>query len=135
MNKRKRGFFQHRKGLSNTKRRNRKYRWWSYLLLQTVQVYGINNYQYVEAKENLLKGPFFTGMSFIMKVPEFNIRLLSPTSTSVHIEVAIKFSGQQGIILEFHNNNGMSKRVKAFDVSSISHYREEDERYALFHFF
>ena len=110
--------------LSLTKERHRKYWWWSYLLLQTVQGYGINN----EWSEERLIGPFFTGMSFMMSVPEFNISLLSPTSTSVQIQVAIKFSGQEGIILEFHNNNGYSQYVQAFDVSSISRYREEDER-------
>ena len=113
--------------LSLTKVRQRKYWWWSYLLLQTINVYGITN-QYMSRER--LKGPFFTGMSFIMSVPEFNIRLLSPTSTSVQIQVAIKFSGRQGIILEFQNDTlGANHTVKGFNVSSISRYPEEDERY------
>ena len=115
--------------LSMTKQRNGKYWWWSYLLLQTIQNYGINNMN----NRGPLKGPFYTGMSFIMSVPEFNIQLFSPTSTSVQIQVAIKFSGQQGIILEFYNSDTYrSQLVKAFDVSSISRYREEDERYYMF---
>ena len=59
---------------------------------------------------------------------EFNIFLYSPTSTSVRIEVAIKFSGDQGMIIEFNNKKGAAKHVKGFDVSWISRYREEDER-------
>ena len=109
-----------------TKHRQRKYWWWSYRLLQTVQVYGIDNY----LTEEKLVGPFFTGMSFIMIIPEFKTSLYSPTSTSVQIQVAMKFSGHQGIILEFHNNNLQDTMVKGFDVPSISRYREEDERYS-----
>ena len=108
--------------LSITKHRHRKYWWWSYLLLQTVQIYGSSRY-------SGLTGPFFTGISFMMTLPQFNIHLISPTSTSVHVEVAMKFSGQQGIILEFHNHRGFSETVRAFDVSGISRYPEEDERY------
>ena len=110
--------------LSITIHRHTKYWWWGYLLSQTVLFCGINN----ENDKGPLKGPFFTGISFIMIVPEFNIHLQSPTSTSVHIEVAIKFSGQQGIILEFHNHHAHSQYARAFDVSSISRYPEEDER-------
>ena len=110
--------------LSITKHRHQKYWWWSKLLLQSVHAHGIDNYFPRD-----LKGPFFTGMSFMMTLPQFHIKLLSPTSTSVHIEVAIKFSGQQGIILEFNNRFGMSQHTKAFDVSAISRFPEEDERY------
>ena len=110
--------------LTQKNHRHAKYSWWGYYLHNAVNGHGISY------DKGSLTGPFFTGMSFKMIVPQFKIRLYSPTSTSVHIEVAMKFSGQQGIILEFHNNYGYSEKVKAFDVSSISRYPEEDERYS-----
>ena len=63
-----------------------------------------------------------------MNIPQFNITLLSPTSTSVHLEVAIKFSGQKGIIIEFNNESDDGGEVKGLDVSWLSRFREEDER-------
>ena len=64
-----------------------------------------------------------------MTMPQFSIKLLSPTSTSCHIEVAMKFSGEYGIIIEFNNQGGYAKYVYGLDVSWLSRYREEDERY------
>eukprot|EP01084_Bolivina_argentea_P297768 513047_1 len=58
-------------------------------------------------------------------MPAFNIRLCAPTSTSMQITVAIKFSTERGIVLQF--NNGGSD-LRGFDVSWISRYGYEDER-------
>ena len=115
--------------LSSIKRRNSKYWWMSKILRETVELYGKDT-----NRHNGLKGPFFTGMSFVMTMPEFMIRLCSPTSTTVHIEVATKFSGQTGIIIKLKAGRigGVDvgiDRVRAMDVSWISRYREEDERY------
>ena len=44
-------------------------------------------------------GPFYCGMSRVMPLPSFNINLYSPTSTSIHQEVAIKFADEAGIII------------------------------------
>ena len=107
-----------------TKQRHKKYYWLSKLLRETVSIYGKRN----SFGEGLL-GPFYCGMSTVMTMPEFAIKLLSPTSTSVHIEVAMKFSGEEGCIIEFNNEGGMATKVKGLDVSWLSRYKEEDERY------
>ena len=104
-----------------TKQKHRHYYWMSKLLRETVVVYGQGNvYDY----NGTLGGPFFCGMSMVLTLPQFVIHLYSPTSTSCHIEVAIKFSGQEGIIVEFMPND-----VKGLDLSWLSRYKEEDERY------
>eukprot|EP01084_Bolivina_argentea_P202626 346180_1 len=66
-------------------------------------------------------------MSFVMAIPEFRIRLCAPTSTSVHEEVAIKFSGRDGMIVELQIPIGFNW-LRTFDCSWISRYKEEDER-------
>ena len=112
--------------LQQTQNRNRKYWHWSKILQETIHFFGDNNIA------DALKGPFFCGMSIVMNMPQLNICLLSPTSTSVQIQVAMKFSGQQGMIIEFSNEQGRRQRqLCAFDCSWISRYKEEDERYDL----
>ena len=55
--------------------------------------------------------------------------IIGPTSTSVHLEVAVNFSGQSGIIIEFDNTKGEAQYVHGMDVSWISRYGgQEDER-------
>ncbi len=43
-----------------------------------------------EEKKNkiLEKGPYYCGLSYVMVIPQFNIRLYSRTSTTKQIEVA-----------------------------------------------
>ena len=134
---------------NRTKSRNRRYWWWSKFLMETVQIYGETGnavcsrderYSYHGRgpimpgrgsrliEKGTLKGPFFCGMSRTMIMPQFQISLLSPTSTSCHIEVAMKFSGESGIIIQFDNERQPAQHVKGFDVSSFSRYKEEDER-------
>ena len=110
--------------LQATKQRHKNYYWWSKLLRQTITVYGQDN----KHGDGLL-GPFYCGMSRVMTMPQFAIKLFSPTSTSIHIEVAMKFSGESGIIIEFNNQGGYATDVKGLDVSWLSRFREEDERY------
>ena len=138
------------------KRRNQKYWWWSKNLLETVRNFGDALYtpgQHIRndhanavvpedgidfhgswTPQGHLKGPFYSGMSMVLKIPEFQIRLLSPTSTTLHIEVALKFSGQQGIIIQM-NNDKVGVNVQAMDVSWISRFAEEEERYVYFDMF
>ena len=52
-----------------------------------------------------------------------------PLSTSIYCEVALKFSGEAGMILQLDNARGDCQMLKGMDVSWISRYREEDERY------
>ena len=110
--------------LSAIKTRHEKYAWWSSTLKATISRFGAN-YQNGEG----MTGPFYTGMSCVMNLVNFNVYLYSPTSTSVHIEVSMKFSGDSGMILEFTNDEGSAKFTKGFDCSIISRYKEEDERY------
>eukprot|EP01083_Nonionella_stella_P107089 309764_1 len=60
----------------------------------------------------------------------FSMRLCSPTSTSKQIEVAMKFSGQNGIVLQMNNPQGILqyKWLHGFNVSWVSRFKEEDER-------
>ena len=110
--------------LSAIKKRHKKYAWWSRELKSAISRFGAN-YQNGEG----MTGPFYTGMSCVMNIVNFNVYLYSPTSTSVHIEVSMKFSGDAGMILEFTNDEGSAKFTKGFDCSIISRYKEEDERY------
>ena len=64
-----------------------------------------------------------------MNMPQFCIHLFSPTSTSVHLEVSMKFAGEEGSIIEFGNRTGDARYLYGLDVSVISRYWEEDERY------
>ena len=54
--------------------------------------------------------------------------LFLPTSTSVRIEVAMRFSGNKGLMIEMNNNGGKGKYLRGFDVSWLSLFKEEDER-------
>ena len=103
-------------------KRNGKYWYWSKYLRDAVWKYGL-------WYERGLRGPFYTGMSWKMNMPQFTIYLVSPTSTSVHIEVALKFASRSGIIIEFDNPENTSSGAKCIDCSWISRYKEEDERY------
>ena len=111
--------------LSMTKSRNSKYWWWSKILRETVELYG-------ERAWKMEASAFYTGMGIVLSMPSFVIRLCSPTSTSIHLEVALKFSGESGIILQLNVKNmlyGTDSNVRAFDCSWISRFKEEDERY------
>ena len=102
------------------------------ILKETICFYGETDQSFTwdedkEAKEGFL-GPFYCGMSSVMTIPQFTMQLFSPTSTSCHIEVAMKFSGDNGIIIQFDNEGGMATGMEGLDVSWISRYKEEDER-------
>ena len=112
-------------GLKTTKRRHTNYYWMSKLLRETVAIYGKNNDFFRGGRYSTeLGGPFFCGMSMVMTMPQFVMRLFCPTSTSCHLEVALKFAGEEGLILEFTS----SPPLKGLDLSWISRYKEEDER-------
>eukprot|EP01084_Bolivina_argentea_P271770 462515_1 len=112
--------------LSSIKLRNGEYYWLSKILRETVELYGRCGYE--EDKNGGLSGPFYCGMTCVMHMPGFNIRLCSPTSTSMQIEVAIKFSGDDGMILQFNNVCSPADLLRGFNCSWISRYKEEDER-------
>ncbi len=59
-----------------------------------------------------------------MVIPQFNIRLNGPTSTTKQLEVATRFGGEEGI-----NNNGYngSHVLHCWNCSWLSNYIGEDE--------
>ena len=67
----------------------------------------------------------------IVYISKFSMFVYCPLSTSTHIEVAMKFSGQQGMILEMDNSKGWGQHLNGMDCSWISRYKEEEERYVL----
>ena len=99
------------------KKRHQKYVHLSRILRDTVNKYGSNN-QMMKSKDSLL-GPFYCGMSMIMTIPEYSIKLLSPTSTSLQIAVSVKFSGDKGIIIEFNNIKGDSIKNQSFGCLNL----------------
>ena len=110
--------------LENIKHRNREYFWMSKLLRETVEIFG-------ECSSDGLNGPFYSGLSAVINIPNFFIRLYSPTSTSVQIQVATKFSGDNGMIMKLNNPQGSVQCMflRGFNCSFISRFKEEDERY------
>lgn len=110
--------------ISSIKWRNSKYWWLSKTLRETVELYADWRTHYQKPNQS-----YYTGISFVMNLPSFSIRLCGPTSTSIHLEVACKFSGDSGIILQLNVGQVMGVGARAFDCSWISRFSEEDERY------
>ena len=102
----------------------------SKLLRETVAIYGQNNStDDMFETPSKLGGPFFCGMSTVMTLPQFAIKLFSPTSTSCQIAVAIKFAGHDGIIVEFASSQeSNASQLRGLDLSWLSRYKEEHER-------
>eukprot|EP01083_Nonionella_stella_P183387 662583_1 len=104
------------------------YYWMSRRLRECVEIFG----QCHRRDKYILFGqcsPFFCGMNVVLSMPSFCMRLCSPTSTSKQIEVAMKFSGKNGIVLQMDNPD-MEQYwyLHAFNASWISRFKEEDER-------
>eukprot|EP01084_Bolivina_argentea_P120088 212874_1 len=118
--------------LYKIKTKNAEYGNWSKLLRETIEYYGCSGEGvWDEEKEKFidkLTGPFFCGISRVMAIGSFNMRLCGPTSTSIHIEVGIRFSGDDGTILQFNNNGDHnSKTLRAFNCCWLSNYSGEQE--------
>ena len=63
-----------------------------------------------------------------MNIGSFSIRLNVPTSTSKQKEIAIRFTGRDGLVLQLNNNQHPGILEVFFDSSWISAFPEEDER-------
>eukprot|EP01083_Nonionella_stella_P046159 123577_1 len=119
--------------VTSVKKRNAIYYWMSRRLRECVEIFGqcrAGDRRYNKDKDTRLSGPFFCGMNGVMSMPSFCMRLCSPTSTSKQIEVAMKFSGKNGIVLQMDNPmmNIQYEWLHGFNASWISRYKEEDER-------
>ena len=119
--------------ISMIKEKNREMAIWSMLIRETVEYFGNDGWwagypNEYEQRHKYNIGPYYCGLSCVMAIPQFNIRLNGPTSTTKRVEVAQKFSNNDGIIITF-NNNGFwgSQSLTAFDASWISNYGSEGE--------
>ena len=123
--------------LKHIKQRNSKYFWMAKRLRETVEIYGRSSdgeQLHGTWKRQYLQGSFYTGISKVINIPCFQIRLCSPTSTTLHIEVAMKFSGEEGMLLHLGDpfGNWRCWYLRGFNVGLISRYPEEDEVYVAF---
>ena len=92
-------------------------------LRECVELFG--GYRSIWSNDKLT-GPFYSGLSFVALFPYTAIKLNSPTSTTYHKEVAIKFSGDgNGIMVEFDNQQ--NKQLHGFNCEWISQFKEESE--------
>ena len=114
------------------KRRNAEFAILSRLIRETVEYYGqrgMGDYDPgVEEYVNKVNGPFYCGMDMCMMIPQFVIRLCGPISITKQIEVAQRFAGDTGMIMQFNNSGHCNaNRLSIFDCSWISNYSGEDE--------
>ena len=114
--------------LESIKLRNQSFYYMSKYLRETVELFG-------DTGDNLNSGqredgPFYCGMTRIMALQTFSIRLCGPLSTSKQKEVAIRFATTKGMVLELNNNADFFSGLylKFFNCSLISLFKEEDER-------
>lgn len=119
--------------LSQVKSRHSKYCHLSKMLRDTILSYGQwHNGDDTDYGHNgllpRLVGPLFTGMSVVLNIPQFNIYLSLPTSTTLQTAVAIRFGGKQGMTLTLDNSKGEGQFARGMDCSWVGRFREEDER-------
>eukprot|EP00488_Nonionellina_sp_1-RS-2012_P003714 TRINITY_DN8044_c0_g1_i1.p1 TRINITY_DN8044_c0_g1~~TRINITY_DN8044_c0_g1_i1.p1 ORF type:complete len:125 (-),score=26.12 TRINITY_DN8044_c0_g1_i1:168-542(-) len=102
-------------------------------LRECVEIYGQCGYGDKRYGRKIkLNGPFYCGMNVVMNIPAFAIRLCSPTSTTKQIEVAMKFSGSDGIVLQLNNDwklNLISEYLHGFNTSWMSQFPEKMNNY------
>ena len=92
----------------------------SKVLRETVQCFGDNG----SPTGQQLRGPFFASYYKLINIPEFNIRLNSPVSTSKHIEVVARFinnspsTQSKGVIVQLNNNGDYdsSRYLRSFNL-------------------
>lgn len=109
--------------LKSIKARNRNYWWMSKRLRECVQIYGNGGYF-----GDVIKGKYYCGISFEAVFPSFQIRLCAPTSTTDKIEIATRFAGDKGIVVQLNNNvHGHLHHIKGFYCAWISRFAEESE--------
>ena len=116
--------------ISQIKKHNSLYYHWSKILKQTITDYGQWRNDHVGGRGKLprLVGPFYSGLSAVLTLSQFTMYIHSPLSTSAHLEVAVVFADEEGMILELDHKIGYAMFLRGMDVSWLSRYREEDER-------
>ena len=114
--------------MANVRKRNTVFWWMSKYLREAVEIYGNDGSSWYN--DGYIRGPFYSGVSFVAVVPSFYITLKSPTSMTKLFEVATHFSGEEGIILKLNNDREPGKLLNLLDTQWISNYMEEVERLA-----
>ena len=104
--------------LDSIKSRNACYYWMSRRLRETVQLFGVTGHIWERV-------PLFCGLSHVMIFPQFQIRLCCPTSTTKEMEIAARFSGDEGIIVELATK--IHRFIRGFNCQWLSQYKEESE--------
>jgi len=112
--------------LKNIKRRNSAFHWMSKHLRELVELFGQCSKE--NNDENNENGPFYSGVSVELSVPEFAMRLNSPTSTTKEFAVSVKFGGGKGMVLTFDNKGIQFQYLRCINCEFISRYPEESER-------
>ena len=93
-------------------KRNKEFANMAKLINETIECYGRDDHD---------PDTFFCGMS-LMVLPQFDMDLHCPTSTSKTLEISEMFSGDNGIIIQFNSYNNST-----FCTSWLSNYSSEDE--------
>lgn len=99
------------------KERNRYYFHTSKGLREAVECFGKDG--------NAERGPFYCGMNCLLLLNQFGIRLMGPTSTSKSRAVAIRFAGEDGVVLKMDVGDF---DIHHLDCVTFSQFPEEDER-------
>eukprot|EP01084_Bolivina_argentea_P295273 508299_1 len=129
--------------MESVKNRNKEFAICSRLLRESVEYFGDRGFgelkyltdsiprPLIQRRLNIyneIRGPFFCGLSFLMVMPHINIELCGPTSTSLQIEVAARFAGAYGTLLQLNNNGTQYHgQLTGFPCSWVSQYPQEDE--------
>ena len=104
--------------MQDVKTRNTAFWFQSKYFREVVEIYGHSTGE---------TGPFFSGVNCVLCIPQFALRLNSPTSTSKHIEVSINFATRDGMIIELSNNGHYrADELSIFDVSWLSRYPDQN---------
>ena len=109
--------------IHTVKARNSRLWWQSKLFKETIEYYGKCPYTNADNK-----GTYFTGVSCVLPITQYDIRLYAPTSTTPQLSVASNFANDYGMIISFSNAQDSAHLLTFFDCSWISHYPDEDER-------
>merc|ERR1712087_1103384 len=107
--------------LDSIKARNGRFHHFAKHLKELVMYFGVDNF----CDES--RGPFYCGMSAVLNIPQFAIRLNGPTSTSLFIEVAMRFGGVEGMIIQLNNDGGGAVAERHIDCGWLSAFPEESE--------
>ena len=115
--------------LKSIKARNGRFHHFAKHLKELVMYFGVCGEGDREMQwKNQSRGPFYCGMSAVLNIPQFAIRLNGPTSTSLHIEVAMRFGGVEGMIIQLNNEEFPAHSERHIDCDWLSAFPEESER-------